>query len=84
MKHAMSIWHPALRGLGVPFRVVAFVHDEFQVEVDSYEDGIIVGDMIADSIKIAGELLNLRCPMAGSVLSGHGGKAIGKHWGETH
>lgn len=84
MKHATKIWHPKLRSMGIPFKIVNFVHDEWQVEVPDYETGITVGDVMADSIRIAGEMLSLRCPMAGSILSGHGGRAIGRNWLETH
>lgn len=84
MKHAKQIWYPRLRKEGVPFKTVNFVHDEWQTEVPDYETGKYVGRVQADSIRLAGELLNLRCPMAGSVLSGHGTLAIGKNWLQTH
>jgi DNA polymerase-1 len=84
MKHGMQIWYPRLRKEGVPFKIVNFVHDEWQTEVPDYETGKYVGLVQAEGIKLAGELLNLRCPMAGSVLSGHGELAIGKNWLDTH
>lgn len=84
MKHAMKIWYPRLTVMGIPFKIVNFVHDEWQTEVPDYDSGVIVGDVQADAILEAGELLNLRCPMAGSVLSGHGKRAIGKNWLDTH
>lgn len=84
MKHGMKIWYPRLRQEGVPFKIVNFVHDEWQTEVPDYETGKYVGLVQAEALKLAGERLNLRCPMAGSVLSGHGGLAIGKTWLETH
>jgi DNA polymerase-1 len=84
MKHAMKIWHPRLRSMNVPFKVVNFVHDEYQTEVPDYDTGVLVGEIQADAIRQAGENLGLLCPMAGSVLSGHGGLAIGKNWLETH
>lgn len=89
MKHATMIWYPKLRQLEVEldrqiFRMVNFVHDEWQTEVPDYDTGRIVGEIQADAIRVAGEKLKLRCPMAGSVLSGHGGLAIGRNWLETH
>jgi DNA polymerase-1 len=84
MKHGMQIWYPRLKKEGVPFKIVNFVHDEWQTEVPDYDTGKYVGEVQAEGIRLAGELLNLRCPMAGSVLSGHGGLAIGKTWLETH
>jgi DNA polymerase-1 len=84
MKHAMKIWYPQLKAAGVPFKIVNFVHDEWQTEVPSYDVGLIVANAQADAIRLAGESLNLRCPMAGSILSGHGGIAIGRNWLDTH
>lgn len=84
MKHAMRRWYPRLKDMGVPFKIVNFVHDEWQTEVPDYDTGLIVANEQADAIRWAGEMLNLRCPMAGSILSGHGGIAIGKNWLETH
>lgn len=84
MKTAMSIWLPQLKKERIPFKLVNFVHDEWQTQVPDYDTGLYVGTTQADSIRAAGELLNLRCPMAGSVLSGHGGLAIGQNWYETH
>lgn len=84
MKHATQIWHPKLRKENIPFVFVNFVHDEWQTQVPDYDTGVYVGKVQADAIRQAGENLELRCPMAGSVLSGHGGLAIGKNWLETH
>lgn len=84
MKHAMSQWYPRLKSRGVPFIIVNFVHDEWQTEVPDYDTGLVVAHEQADAIKWAGEYLNLNCPMAGSILSGHGKIAIGHNWLETH
>lgn len=84
MKTAKSIWIPRLRKENVPFKLVNFVHDEWQTQVPDEATGEYVGDVQMDSIRIAGERLNLRCPMAGSVLSAHGHRAIGKTWYDTH
>lgn len=48
------------------------------------ERALYVAEVQADAIHLAGEMLGTRCPMAGSVLSGHGGLAIGKNWLHTH
>lgn len=84
MKHAMRKWYPELVNAGIPFKIVNFVHDEWQTEVPDYDTGVLIGRVQAEAIKQAGEELNLNCPMAGSVLSGHGGLAIGHNWLETH
>ena len=58
---------------------VAFVlnvHDEFQMETDP-EIAEQVGQLAADSIRLAGEHFNLGCPLAGAY-------DIGRNWAETH
>lgn len=85
MKTAMKIWIPRLRKERIPFKLVNFVHDEWQTQVPhNRELAEYVANTQADSIREAGETLKLRCPMAGSILSGHGGVAIGQNWYETH
>lgn len=85
MKRAMQLWYPQLVRERIPFKIVNFVHDEFQTEVQAdYGVAEYVAKLQADSIRQAGEDLGLRCPMAGSILSGHGKIAIGANWSETH
>lgn len=85
MKTAMGIWIPRLRRENVPFKLVNFVHDEWQTQVCADRDvAKYVANVQADSIREAGVRLGLRCPMAGSILSGHGDEAIGQNWYETH
>jgi DNA polymerase-1 len=84
MKHAMMIWYPKLISMGIPFKIVNFVHDEWQTEVPDYDTGLLVANTQAKAIASAGEKLQLRCPMAGSIISGHGTIAIGSNWLETH
>lgn len=76
MRRALRIWYPRLRTMGIPFRLVNFVHDEWQTEV-SKDVADTVGKIQADSIRQAGEDLQLKCPMAGSIN-------IGKTWAESH
>lgn len=52
------------------------VHDEFQMETDP-EIAELVGQLAADSIRLAGEHFNLKCPLAGEY-------DIGRNWAETH
>jgi len=85
MKTANLIWRKKLRDLGIPFRQVNFVHDEWQTEVPN--DMALaeqVAAIQADAIREAGEVLNLRCPMAGSIMNTHKKLAIGRTWSETH
>jgi DNA polymerase-1 len=91
MSRAAKIWYPQLRAERVPFEPVNFVHDEFQIEtIRDLETALYVATTVADAIRRAGDDLNLRCPMAGSILSEHGmvinGQklAIGDNWYQTH
>lgn len=85
MKRAAEIWYPKLQKEKVPFKLVNFVHDEWQTQVDAdYDTAHYVATTQADAIREAGEIFGLDCPMAGSILSGHGGIAIGKNWYFTH
>jgi DNA polymerase-1 len=85
MKRAMQIWIPAARRLKIPFKLVNFVHDEWQSQVyGSYDAALELANLKADSIRQAGEDLRLRCPMAGAIIGGHGKIAIGQNWYETH
>ena len=76
MKLAMKLWHEELDQKKIPFKLVATVHDEFQVET-FWEYGEQVGEAIARSIKKAGEILGSNCPL-------DGGYKIGRTWAETH
>lgn len=85
MKRALVICDGMLRDRGyhvdyrednVSVEFVANVHDEFQMEshIDIAEE---VGKIAADSIRLAGEYYNFRCPLSGSY-------DIGENWKETH
>lgn len=78
MKKAMTIFIPKLEREGVPFKIVDFVHDEFQVEAnEDHEVAEYIRDTIIWSIEKAGEEFNLRIKLAGEG-------AIGRTWAETH
>ncbi len=85
MKKALTIWHSRLISEKVPFKLVNFVHDEWQTECPrDLSVAEYIANVQADSIRLAGEALQLNCPMAGSILGGHGTIAIGNNWLETH
>jgi DNA polymerase I-like protein with 3'-5' exonuclease and polymerase domains len=85
MKRAVQLWKPRLEKEKVPFWPVNFVHDEWQIETPrDMEVAKYVATTVADSIRQVGEDLSLNCPMAGSILNGHGKLAIGDNWMETH
>lgn len=78
MKRAMQIWYPRLCREKVPFRLVNFVHDEWQTEVQGGRDvAEYVASVQKDAIRQAGEDLKLLCPMSGSA-------DIGLTWKDTH
>ena len=76
MKQALVIFHNKVFVNKWPIKLVANVHDEFQLET-SEKYGTIVGEAMVQSIVEAGEHFNLRCPLAGEYK-------IGKNWRETH
>jgi DNA polymerase I len=51
-------------------------HDEWQIEC-SEEDADVVGQLAVDSIKEAGVVLQLRCPLDGEYKKG-------QSWAMTH
>mgnify|MGYP000853210334 FL=1 len=77
MKKANLIWRDKLRREGIQFQQVNFVHDEWQVEVESLTDATLCGTLLVSSIEEAGKQLNLNCPLAGNFK-------IGTNWLETH
>lgn len=78
MKYAMCKWHEELENQGIWFKLVNFVHDEWQTLIHDDEDiAKRVGKIQADAITWAGEYLGVKCPLAGSF-------SYGKNWYETH
>jgi DNA polymerase I-like protein with 3'-5' exonuclease and polymerase domains len=76
MKYALVIASKKLDSMGLPYRLVAQVHDEFQIEVpERYADR--VGVVFRNAIKQAGVDLNMRCPLAGDSQTG-------SSWADTH
>ena len=60
----------------VDFKLVAQVHDEWQIECHP-EDAEYVGKAAVKAIIQAGETFNLNCPLDGEYR-------IGSNWAETH
>jgi DNA polymerase I len=76
MKQAVVVLHKKLRKSKIDFKMVANVHDEWQIEVaeQSAEQAGILGK---EAIKEAGIMLNMRCPLDGEYK-------VGNSWKETH
>lgn len=85
MKLACLKWRARLKKERIPFWQVNFVHDEWQTEtVNDHDTALYIANVQAESIKLVGEELGLRCPMAGAILNAHEKLAIGLNWRDTH
>lgn len=87
MKKANLLWREELKSRGIlpHIKQVNFVHDEWQTEVSGdYELAKDIAQIQSKSIKKAGELLGVRCPLEGSFLNSHKQLSIGHNWAETH
>ena len=60
----------------IPYKLLAWVHDEVQLET-SPEYGDIVGKIVVESARKAGELLKFRCPVDAEYR-------VGKNWHDCH
>jgi len=76
MKEALVILDRALQTHKLPYKFVANVHDEWQIEVPEWA-GEAVGYQAVYAIREAGKTLGLNCPLDGEFK-------IGKTWADTH
>lgn len=76
MKKALALAVSELDKQDLPYKMVANVHDEMQLEVPT-EYAEQVGVCVRDSIRNAGLALGLRCPLDAEYM-------IGDSWAETH
>ena len=76
MKKALVIFVELLEQRGLPYRIVANVHDEWQVETP-IAFAKAVGRLGCRAITLAGEHYELNCPLAGDYHAG-------SNWSETH
>lgn len=78
MKHSLLRWHEKARAEGINFKMVGFIHDEYQVEVIGSEDEAhAMGKLISDTLLETGEELGFKIPTPGTY-------DIGKNWADTH
>jgi DNA polymerase I-like protein with 3'-5' exonuclease and polymerase domains len=78
MKHSLLKWHDKARQEGINFKMVGFIHDEYQVEViGTKEEAKRLGQIQADCMLETGQELGFKIPTPGSY-------DIGKNWAETH
>jgi DNA polymerase I-like protein with 3'-5' exonuclease and polymerase domains len=76
MKKALVLFYDKTKVNKWPVKLVANVHDEFQLEVPK-EYATIVGEAAKASIVEAGEYYKLRCPLDGEYK-------VGANWRQTH
>jgi DNA polymerase I-like protein with 3'-5' exonuclease and polymerase domains len=76
MKKALVIFYDKAKANKWPVKLVANVHDEFQLEVPRIY-ATIVGEAAKKSIVEAGKHFKLRCPLDGEYK-------IGNNWRQTH
>lgn len=76
MKYAIVWTLDELASLGIPAKLVNFVHDEMVFETP-IGNGEIIGRIAAANITKAGEVFNLRCPLSGEAK-------VGANWLECH
>lgn len=76
MKKALCLLEDKLKLNCINYRFVANIHDEWQIEVKNSQSDY-AGQTAVDSICLAGEHFNLRCPLDGEYK-------IGDSWYETH
>ena len=76
MKKGLSLLANRLELSMTPFKFVANIHDEWQIEVTECRANK-VGSLAVESIIDAGKHFNLRCPLDGEYK-------IGRNWSETH
>jgi len=74
MKQAIIILYDMLAR--VDFKLVAQVHDEWQIECRP-EDADFIGKSCVNAMIFAGELLQLNCPLDGEYR-------VGNSWADTH
>lgn len=78
MKYSWIQWNDELRKLGIPFKTVNWVHDEFVTEtIGDREIAKQIGEIQSRAIKEVAERFSLRCPMSGEFK-------IGRTWLEVH
>ncbi|AFM54628.1 T7-like phage DNA polymerase [Celeribacter phage P12053L] len=76
MRLANVFWQRQAKKEGINFKQCAWVHDEWQTEVDE-DQAQRLGEIQVQAIKDAGTFFKLNCPMDGEAK-------IGKSWLDTH
>lgn len=75
-KKWIVVFTEELKSRKIPYKLLAWVHDEVQLETKP-EYGDMVGKIVVESARKAGELLNFRCPVDAEYR-------VGKNWHDCH
>jgi len=76
MKKAMCILNDYIKENKIDAKIVANIHDEWQIQVKESQSSKL-GELGIKSIQQAGEYFNMRCPLNGEYK-------VGDNWSETH
>tara|TARA_R110000850_G_C9658065_1_gene435225 strand:- start:51 stop:551 length:501 start_codon:yes stop_codon:yes gene_type:complete len=78
MRHTVINFHADARKECIDFKMVAFVHDEVQIEVrGTKEEAEHLGKLVATTMLRTGEELGFRIPTPGDYN-------VGRNWADTH
>jgi len=77
MKYSAILWNQWAKEEGVGYKMVNFVHDEWQTEAFTHADAVRIGELQCKALEQAGIDLGVRCPMSGETKIGH-------NWFDTH
>jgi len=77
MKYAANLWNQWAKAEGIGYKMVNYVHDEWQTEAFSYDEAVRIGELQCKALEQAGSDLGVLCPMAGETK-------IGRDWLGTH
>tara|TARA_R110002096_G_scaffold353910_1_gene547147 strand:- start:4750 stop:5250 length:501 start_codon:yes stop_codon:yes gene_type:complete len=78
MKHTLLSWTTEARKLGINFKMVGFIHDEYQTEVvGTKEEAEELGKLQAKCMEEVGVELGFKIPTPGSY-------DVGINWLDTH
>lgn len=89
MSYALREWDTKLLGLGIPYDLVNWVHDEWQVLAEDDNDLCkTITDIQIQALRDTTEILNLKCPMEGTTSTHKLDDGTifygGYSWMETH
>tara|TARA_R110000796_G_scaffold13733_6_gene44271 strand:- start:2217 stop:4175 length:1959 start_codon:yes stop_codon:yes gene_type:complete len=78
MKHTLVNFHKKARAEAINFKMVGFIHDEYQIEVKgTREEAEHMGELVATTMAETGVDLGFRIPTPGSY-------DVGRTWLDTH